>query len=159
MLPESTVPVPPAPIGDSRADRAQRITLYFISMDMQQLIPLSRSIRLMGDESAAEKALELLLESTGTDSLLPVAPAGTRLRALEISQGIATVDLSVDALTLNAQELGWLKAAVVNTLIGLDGIKQVNVPLTARRRAAPAAQRHPAICVRNPHRPVGPATG
>jgi spore germination protein GerM len=135
VLPESTVPVPPAPVGDSRADRAQRITLYFISMDMQQLIPLSRSIRLMGDESAAEKALELLLESTGTDSLLPVAPAGTRLRALEISQGIATVDLSVDALTLNAQELIWLKAAVVNTLIGLDGIKQVNVLIDGKEES------------------------
>lgn len=135
VLPESTAPVPPAPIGDSRADRAQRITLYFISMDMQQLIPLSRSIRLMGDESAAEKALELLLESTGTDSLLPVAPAGTRLRFLEISQGIATVNLSVDALTLNAQELIWLKAAVVNTLIGLDGIKQVNVLIDGKEES------------------------
>lgn len=137
---EATLPepaaAPPAPTGDSRAERSQRVTLYYISADQQQLSPLSRNIRLMGDESAAEKALERLLEGTGTASLLPVAPQGTQLIDLEISQGIATVNLSVDALALDAQALCWMKAAMANTLVGLEGIEYVHVLVDGKEENA-----------------------
>lgn len=136
ILPEPTAQSAPAPVGDSRAERTQRVNLYYISADQQQLSPLSRNIRLLSDESTAEKALKRLLEGTGTVSLQPVAPEGTLLMGLELSQGIATVDLSVDALELDAQALCWMKAAVANTLVGLEGIEYVNVLIDGKEESA-----------------------
>ncbi len=135
-LPEPSVTPPPAPTGDSWATRTAQVDLYYIDADQQQLSPLSRSIRLEGDASVAAAALEQLLEGTDVAGLMPIAVEGVALAGLEVSQGIALVDLSVDALELDGQGLCWMKAAIANTLVGLEGIEYVQVLVDGKEESA-----------------------
>lgn len=135
-LPEPSVTPPPAPTGDSWAPRTVQVDLYYIDADQQQLSPLSRSIRLEGAVSVAEAALERLLEGTDVTGLVAVAAEDVALTGLEISQGIAMVDLSVDALELDGQGLCWMKAAIANTLVGLEGIQYVQVLVDGKEESA-----------------------
>lgn len=136
VLPAPQEVSPAAPTGDSRAESRHRVTLYYISADQQQLTPLPRDVRLTGEETLPEKAVERLLEGEATASLLPIAPKGTRLNWLEQSQNIVTVDLTVHALALGAQELCWMNAALANTLTSLPGIDHVNILIGGRQESA-----------------------
>lgn len=127
-MPAPTDTVPPGLLGDSRAEYSYRATLYYISSDQQQLAPIVRSIRLVGDDMLAEAVVNRLLEPSGSVEAHRVAPEDTTLLSLEISQRIATVNLSIDALNVRREEETlWMKAAIAHTLLELDGIDSVNV--------------------------------
>jgi hypothetical protein len=55
---------------------------------------------------------------------------------VEQSEGIATINLSEDVLSLTEQELIWMRAAIAGTLVGIDGIKYVNVLIGGREESA-----------------------
>ncbi len=137
-LPLPSEKIPKAPTGDSRAETTNRVTLYYVSADQQQLAPLQQAIKLSGEEMLAEKVVSRLLE--GKDylaaGLKPIAPEGTRLNWLEQSQGVVTLDLSVDALEMDAQAMCWMEAAITNTLTRLPGIECVNILIGGKEETA-----------------------
>lgn len=128
-LPEVVDVIPDTLTGDTRADQSYRVNLYYISSDLQQLVTIARVVRVSGgDESLAEKVMERLLEPSGSADGLAIAPEGTRLLSLEVAQGIATVNLSIEANeSENEQRQVWMRAAITNTLTELGGIDAVNV--------------------------------
>ncbi|MEG2387624.1 MAG: GerMN domain-containing protein [Clostridia bacterium] len=134
-LPVPAIVAPPAPSGDSRAESTQRVTLYYVGADRQQLAPVTRTIRLTGEETLIEKTAQRLLDQALVPDLAPVAPEETRLISVEQSQGIAIVNLSVDALSMDAQALCWMKAALSSTLTALDGVEQVGVLIGGREES------------------------
>ncbi len=126
-----------APVGDSAAEYTGRFTLNYIASDQQTLVAVSRTMRLTGEDLLAEKVMERLLDPPDTlPGVLPIAPDGTRLLWVEQSEGVATVNLSVDALSLTEQEMSWMRAAIAATLVGADGVQYVNVLIGGKEESA-----------------------
>lgn len=133
-LPARVQELPAAPQGDSRADRNIRVTLYAVGNDQQQLVSVSRMLRLSGEDTLIERVAGRLL--SGSSGLLAAAPEGTKLSGYELSQGILTLDLSVDALMADAQALCFLRAALTNTMTSLPGIRYLNMLVDGREESA-----------------------
>ena len=131
-LPPSAYQAPAAPVSDSRSERTARTMLYFIASDQQQLTGIYYTIRATGNQTLEEAAVMRLLSSTPVLGLIPVAPEGTALRGMEISQGVATVDLTVEALTAQPQDLMRMIAAITVTLTQFDSVSCVNVLIGGR---------------------------
>jgi spore germination protein GerM len=126
-----------APVGDSAAEYTGRFTLNYVGSDQQTLVAVSRTMRLTGEDLMAEKITERLLDPPDTlPGVLPIAPTGTKLIWVEQSEGVATVNLSEDALSLTEQELTWMRSAIANTLVGTDGIQYVNVLIGGKEESA-----------------------
>jgi len=126
-----------APVGDSAAEYTGRFTLSYIGSDQQALVAVSRTMRLTGEDLMAEVIMERLLDPPDTlPGVLPIAPTGTKLIWVEQSEGIATVNLSEEALSLTEQELTWMRAAIAGTLVGADGIQYVNVLIGGKEESA-----------------------
>lgn len=126
-----------APVGDSAAEYTGRFTLNYIASDQQALVAVSRTMRLTGEDLPAEKVAGRLLDPPDAlPGVLPIAPDGTRLLWAEQSEGVVTINLSVDALSLTEQELTWMRAAIANTLVGNDGIEYANVLIGGKEESA-----------------------
>ena len=126
-----------APTGDSAAEYTRRFTLNYISSDQQTLVAVSRTMRLTGEDLMAEKIMERLLDLPDTlPGVLPIAPTGTKLTWVEQSEGVVTVNLSEEALSLTEQELTWMRAAIAGTLVGTDGIQYVNVLIGGKEESS-----------------------
>ncbi len=120
--------VPPAPIGDELESDVHRVTLYYMGTDGQSLKPVERSITLSEDRFLSEAVAEALLKAPEEEDLLPVAQEGTSLIDIEESQGVVTVNLSIDAHNVeDEKELVALQLAFANTLSSLEGIEYVNL--------------------------------
>ena len=127
-LPTPAAAAPEAPVGDSVAERIERVTLQYLGADQQQLVAVSRSLRLSGGEALAEKMVERLLElPPDVRGVAAIAPDGTRLLWAEATGDLVTVNLSSEALGLSAQGLVFLRAAIANTLTSLPGVGYVAV--------------------------------
>lgn len=119
--------------GESRA-----VTLFFSSEDDGLLHPEERQIpagAATAEEAAA--AVRELIQGSG-DGLLPVLPAGTRLRRLFITkEGIAYVDFSreiADQPWGSSEELATVYS-VVNTLVfNFPAIKRVFILIEGAER-------------------------
>jgi spore germination protein GerM len=126
-----------APVGDSAAEYTGRFTLNYIASDQQTLVAVSRTMRLTSEDLLAEKVMERLLDPPDTlPGVLPIAPEGTKLIWVEQSEGVVTVNLSVDVLSLTEQEITWMRAAIAGTLVGSDGIQYVNVLVGGKEESA-----------------------
>lgn len=131
-LPTPDVSAMTAPVGDSRSLYSIRATLYYRTADGQ----LSAALRLINtdpDDDELSLILESLLETPYSSSgLLPIAPEGTRLLSVSLLGGIATVDLSAQALSGGEEAFYIARAAIAKTLLGRDGVDAVNVLVEGR---------------------------
>lgn len=120
-----------APVGDREGQYEMLATLYLPSSDGTQLSPVTEALTFSSSVTEAETVLRALLQHpAGEDyETVPgfgkVTPAATD--AVTVSCGIATVNLSVAALSLSNTELFTLCQAIANTLCSLDDITGVNV--------------------------------
>lgn len=128
VLPEPEVSTPEAPMGDSRLEGNLSVGLYYVSEDGQALRQVWRQISLPSDKTLEEVVAENLLSTPEDTGLSTVVPYGTTLLWLEQSNGVVTVDLSIDARNVeNEQALLNMRAAFANTLCALDGVEYVNL--------------------------------
>ncbi len=123
-------------LGDARAPYTRELTLYYAVEDSLDLTSVTRAIEVAQNETLAENTLlELLRILSGTGALRPASPAN-QLIDLEISCGIATVNLSLEAGVRQGDQDGLLLcAAIANTLLGLEGIDAVNLLVGGRSEA------------------------
>lgn len=136
MLDLSGVPVQTpaeAPMEDGAQDKHMLATLYYLSRDGATLTPVTREITARGGESRAQAALEALLAGTKEEDVLwPDLGGGTPERLLEVSSGVATVNLPAHARTLDPQMLYAVRMAIANTLTEFSEISYVNVLIGGR---------------------------
>ena len=124
---------PQAPQEDAWAERTQIVTLYFLHEDGTTLIPVSRRITVEGGMSRPEAALCALLDGPYAEEAeafgvqWPDMGQPNAVRRLEVSGGIATVDLPARVRELGPQELFAVRQAVTNTLTEFAEISYVNV--------------------------------
>ena len=125
----------PAPAQDGEQSYDMRCTLYFLSEDGGRLIPVSRSVTVEGGTSRAQAALDALLTgpAAGEDGVTwPELGAARGERLLEVSCGVATVDLPARVRTLSQEMLYAVRMAIANTLTEFSEISYVNVLIGGR---------------------------
>lgn len=128
--PETAVPL--APIGDSRAERTRSVVVYYAADGYTRLVPAVRQVTVSSEASVYEAVASEALATPPEEGLLALGASDIQLLSVEVSCGVATVDLSIDARRLDAQRLHMLRAALVNSLMELGGIRGVNVLIDGR---------------------------
>ena len=128
-------PAVPAPVQDGAQAHDELLTLYFLAENGVSLRPVTRQVTVQGGQSRAQAALDALLsgpmqEERGVS--WPELGASRSSRLLEVSGGVATVDLSAHARTLAQQTLYAVRLAIANTLTEFSEISYVNVLVGGR---------------------------
>lgn len=129
---------PQAPQEDTWAERKETVTLHFLHEDGTTLVPAVRRVAAEDGMSRAEAALSALLDGPYTEETealgvqWPDMGQPNAVRRLEVSGGIATVDLPARVRELGPQELFAVRQAVTNTLTEFAEISYVNVLVGGR---------------------------
>ena len=134
---KNTVTLPPvetayaAPTGDSDQEVAQTVLLYVPNTAGTRLIAQTERISISAARHPAEATLRLLFDFAGSDSARPLSPDVklqlSPVNPVEISGGVATVNLGASALTLSHGDFYVVCQAIANTLTQWGDIRYVNV--------------------------------
>lgn len=136
---EIILPEPPAGamdmvLGDSSAAYSHEVTLYFPGDNSTSITSSTRSIPMEMNQSLAESTLSYLLGSRFSENGQGVAD--TQLLDVELSCGIATVNLSIGSSAQLTDQAELLRCtSIANTLLCQEGIEAVNI-LTGGRSDA-----------------------
>ena len=128
--PDDSAPL--APIGDSRANRTVSTAIYLCDINYLTLLSKACDITLSNNQTIEEAVVEAVLHASSDEDYAAVGASDIKLLSLEKSMDVATVDLSIDALRLDAERLHILRAAITNSLLELSGVKYVNVLIDGR---------------------------
>jgi len=124
-----------APVRDGSDAHTMTATLYFLSADSARLIPVTRSIQYLHGVSRVQAALDALLagpQNGESGVFWPDIGAAKSERMLEVSSGVAIVDLPAYARTLPQETLYAIRLAIANTLTSFSEISYVNVLVGGR---------------------------
>ena len=132
-LPEPEAEAPQMLLGEATAEYFAEVTLHYAASDGVSLAPASRTLLVQSGETLLDVALEALLEPTGGAAQASVVPGDARVVSREVSGGLVTVDLSIDARNVQSeQELLRMYLGIAATLLELDGVEGVNVLIGGR---------------------------
>lgn len=110
-------------LGETVSGSLTEVALYHAAPDFSSFSTVNQNLRAEVGQSLPEAAAAALLASGGNRNFSEV-----RLLGCEYACGTATVNLSIDARNATSpQELLALEASIGNTLLGIDGVKGVNV--------------------------------
>ncbi len=113
-------------LGETLAGGISEVALYYPATDGSGFSTVTTNLRADAGQSLPEAAVLALVASPGPGGTR--APGDVALLGCEYACGTATVNLSIDArASQTPQELLALEAAIGNTLLGLDGVRGVNV--------------------------------
>ena len=132
-----TVTIPPgentyaAPIGDAALEYIAEATLFLPRHDSMRLVSMSQEIPFNPAVPAAESVARALLRHEDND-LASAIGGQVRLslygaNPVEVSNGVATVDLAASALQLDRRAFYLACQAIANTLTYLPDIHYVNI--------------------------------
>ena len=125
----------PVPLQDGEESYDMRCTLYFLSEDGGRLTPVTRSVTVEDEKSRAQAALDALLlgpQEGERGVTWPDLGAVRGERLLEVSCGVATVDLPARVRTLSQEMLYAVRMAIANTLTEFSEVSYVNVLIGGR---------------------------
>ena len=126
-LPEPTPESENMILGERLPTRLSNVSLYYAMSDGATFSQVSMGVSAETGQSLPEAAVNALLGSSGSESMY-FSTGDTRMLSCEYACGIATVDLSIDARNVQSeQEELALLTAIGNTLLGISGVRGVNV--------------------------------
>ena len=113
-------------LGESVSGAMTEVALYQAAPDFSGFSTVTQSLRTEVGESLPEAAARaLLVMGSGLGSM---AASDVKLLGFEYACGTATANLSIDARNVTSpQALLAMEAAIGNTLLGIDGVRGVNV--------------------------------
>lgn len=114
-------------LGEQLPSRLSNVSLYYAMSDGAVFSQVTTGIRADAGESLPEAAVEALL-TPGSGEEMYFSTGDTHMLSCEYACGIATVNLSIDARNVQSeQEELALLTSIGNTLLGIDGVRGVNV--------------------------------
>ena len=114
-------------LGEKLPSVPVNVSLYYAMSDGASFSTVSLGLRPGPGETLIEAAVNALLNPSGSEAMY-FSTGDTRLLSCEYACGIATVNLSLDAQNVQSeQELLSLVTAIGNTLLGIEGVRGVNV--------------------------------
>lgn len=124
-------------IGEAREAYRTDAVIYYKTLDGTGLTAVRRTLEVPRDKTAVRVALEELLSPNGAANVISVAPGDAEIIGIENACGLATVNLAVDAASLQSgQDLLMMVTAISNTLMSLSGVGAVNVLIDSRQESA-----------------------
>ena len=115
-------------LGERSPGVSTELTFYYAMSDGTSFSEVTRSIETASGESLIDTAVNALLTPSPNGEKFYFSTGDTHLLSSELACGIATVNLSMDARNVqNEQEMLALTVSIGNTLLGIDGVKGVNV--------------------------------
>lgn len=131
-IPEPESASPLAPIGDSRADSAVSVSVYYADSAYSRLIPVVRSVTIGSDTTLEEAVVRAVMTAPTEENMVTLGASDIQVLSVEVSRGIVTVDLSIDARRLDSEHMHMLRAALVNSLMDTGRTTGVNVLIDGR---------------------------
>ena len=118
--------------GFQKNNQGAKYNLYFANSDLNALLAESRNISIKYDDyddkdDVAEIVLKELLKGPADSSLKAVIPDGTKLRDVDVEDGIALVNFSKDYYNNDATTELLARFSVVNTLCEISGIHKIKI--------------------------------
>ena len=113
-------------LGETVSGTPTDVSLFFAAQDGTSFSSVTRSVTPTAGESLPQAAVAALLDFGAERSIRSLPD--TRMLGCEYACGTVTVNLSIDARNVQSpQEQLALQASIGNTLLGIDGIRGVNV--------------------------------
>lgn len=135
-LPEPEIPAREMFLGETASDSSYEATLYYISSDGASLTRATRTLLVHGGDRLLDVVLEALFSASNRPAQSSIAPGDTRLISCEVTGGVVTVNLSIEARNVQSeQELLMMYLAISATLLELEGIQGVNVLINGRHES------------------------
>ncbi len=118
--------------GFQKNNQGAKYNLYFANSDLNALAAESRNISIKYDDyddedDVAEIVLKELLKGPSDSSLKAVIPDGTKLKDVDVEDGIALVNFSKDYYNNDAATELLARFSVVNTLCEISGIQKIKI--------------------------------
>lgn len=133
VLPEPAAEPVNMILGEKIAAEPENVVLYYVSGDGTSFTTVTRSMILAPGENIYEEAVNVLIGTSGSPEHTALFPKEVRLLDVEYARGIVTVNLSLDAHSVQSeQEYMMMLASVTNTLLSLDDVQAVNVLVNGR---------------------------
>ena len=108
------------------------VVLYFPEADSGQTGIEVRFVLMPQNESLAKKVVELCLQGPLQKNHERLFPDKTAVEGFRVVQGVATIDLSTEALALSDQKLFYAKMCLVNALCALPEIRYVRLTVDGK---------------------------
>ena len=132
-LPEPDVSTREMLLGEATAEYFYEATLYYTGSDGVSLSQATRTLLVQTGETLLDVVLEALLDSSLSPAQVSVIPGDTRVISREISGGLVTVNLSIEARNVQSdQELLLIYLAISGTLLEMEGVEGVSVLINDR---------------------------
>ena len=132
-LPEPDVSAREMLLGEATAEYFYEATLYYTGSDGVSLSQATRTLLVQAGETLLDVVLEALLDSSLSPAQVSVIPGDTRVISREISGGLVTVNLSIEARNVQSdQELLLMYSAISGTLLEMEGVEGVSVLINDR---------------------------
>lgn len=114
-------------LGEQQTSRLSNVSLYYAMSDGAVFSRVPVGIQADAGKSLPEAAVEALLSPSSGEEMY-FSTGDTHMLSCEYACGIATVNLSIDARNVQSeQEELALLTAIGNTLLGIEGVRGVNV--------------------------------
>ncbi len=118
--------------GYQRNNQGAKYNLYFANNEVNALEIESRNINIKYDDyddedDVAEIVLKELLKGPSASSLKSVIPNGTKLKDIDVEDGIALVNLSKEYYDNDAATELLARFSLVNTLCDISGISKIKI--------------------------------
>lgn len=114
-------------LGEQQTSRLSNVSLYYAMSDGAVFSRVPVGIQAEAGKSLPEAAVEALLSPSGSEEMY-FSTGDTHMLSCEYACGIATVNLSIDARNVQSeQEELALLTSIGNTLLGIEGVRGVNV--------------------------------
>jgi len=115
-------------LGERIASAPESFTMYYVSGDGSSFSTITRSLTASFGNGIYSEAIEALFSGVSVPDRVSFFPKEIRLLNTEYAQGILTVNLSLEALTVEGeQEMLMLLATMTNTLLSINGVQAVNL--------------------------------
>lgn len=137
IVPSDTVPTTISPTG------AATVPVYFLNGDRLQAVEYP-----VEGEATLGKALDFVLAAPPEDAsagLRTSVPPGTRLRGVEVADGLATIDLTGEINAIGGSPQKEAFAQIVFTALGFHEVREVQFQIDGKPIDAPTDEGNVAI--------------
>ena len=113
--------------GCNRSDTDKKtVTLYFPDNEKKNMVSEERAVP-DGEEDLLMFAVNALIKGPESEGSKKAMPDGTRILGLELSDNIATVNLSAQFNTGSRIDKLWSRYALINTLCDIKGVSKTQI--------------------------------
>ncbi len=115
--------------GYDKINISEKYNLYFANSNLNALAIESRALNINDDDvdDIAEFIVKELLKGPSDTSLKAVIPEGTKLKDIDVEDGIALLDFSNEYYENDAATELLARFSLVNTLCELNGIAKIKI--------------------------------